>query len=169
MSRRLWDARPAHVTGEVRRLETNRRKIKSEGGGPASCYLCPVCSLLPLPCLLPVNSALFAPCYLCPVCLLLPLPCLLPVTCALFASYILCPVCLLLPLPCLKPVTSALFASCHLCPICLLSPLPCLVTTLSEDTSSTAGQIFSKFRNHTLVTNCNVVAYLIFCAIKTTK
>jgi hypothetical protein len=33
-SHRLCDAGPAHVTGEVRRLETNRSKIKAESGGP---------------------------------------------------------------------------------------------------------------------------------------
>jgi hypothetical protein len=33
----------------------------------------------------------------------------------------------------------------------LLLPLPCLVTTLSDDTSSTAGEILSKFRNYTLI------------------
>jgi hypothetical protein len=33
---RLWcDAGPAHITGEVTRLETNRSKIKAEGGAPS--------------------------------------------------------------------------------------------------------------------------------------
>jgi len=33
-SHRLCDAGPAHITGEVRRLETHRSKIKAEGWGP---------------------------------------------------------------------------------------------------------------------------------------